>query len=92
LTAPLPPARAVSRASTRPSGQSVATETSVAPRSPANSTRPASAERPRKDATGHGASLTNPYGELILDAFNAERPATGAGAASPADGLRGPVP
>ena len=91
LTAPLPPARTVSRASTRPSGQSVATETSVAPRTPANSARPASAERPRKDATGHGASLTNPYGELILDAFNAERPATGAGAASPADGLRGPA-
>ena len=91
LTAPLPPARPVSRASARPSGQSVAAETSVAPRTSANSAPPASAERPRKDATGHGASLTNPYGELILDAFNAERPAASAGAASLADGLRGPA-
>jgi uncharacterized protein YcbK (DUF882 family) len=91
LTAPLPPARPVLRASARPSGQSVATETSVAPRTPASSARPASAERPRKDATGHGASLTNPYGELILDAFNAERPAAGAGAAPLTDGLRGPA-
>jgi uncharacterized protein YcbK (DUF882 family) len=91
LTAPLPPARPVLRASARPSGQSVATETSVAPRTPASSARPASAERPRKDATGHGASLTNPYGELILDAFNVARPAAGAGAASLPDGLRGPA-
>jgi hypothetical protein len=92
LTAPLPPARAVSRASARPSGQSVAAETSVAPRTPAKSAPPASAERPRKDATGHGASLTNPYGELILDAFNAQRPAAAAGAASLPYGLRGPAP
>jgi uncharacterized protein YcbK (DUF882 family) len=91
LTAPLPPARAVSRASARPSGQSVASETSVASRTPAKSAPPASAERLRKDATGHGALLTNPYGELILGAFNAERPAPGAVEASSPDGLRGPV-
>jgi len=91
LTAPLPPARPVLRASARPSGQSVAAETSVAPRTPANSAPAASAEHPRKDTTGHGASLTNPYGELILDAFNVARPAAGAGAASLPDGLRGPA-
>jgi hypothetical protein len=91
LTAPLPPVRPVPRASARPSAQNVAGETSVAPpRISGNSAPSASAERPRKDAPGHGASLANPYGELILDAFNAERPAAGAGGDSLfADGLRG---
>jgi uncharacterized protein YcbK (DUF882 family) len=91
LTAPLPPARPAPRASARPSAQNVAGETSVAPsRISGNSAPPASAERPRKDAPGHGASLANPYGELILDAFNAEHPSAGAGGDSLfADGLRG---
>jgi hypothetical protein len=75
LTAPLPPARPVPRASARPSAQNVAGETSVA----RNSAASASADRARKETPGHGASLENPYGELILDAFNTQRPATGAG-------------
>ena len=89
LTAPLPPARPVPRASARPSAQNVAGETSVAPtRISGNSA--ASAERARKETPGHGASLENPYGELILDAFNAQRPTAGAGDNGLfADGLRG---
>jgi uncharacterized protein YcbK (DUF882 family) len=92
LTAPLPPARPVVRASARPLAQNVAGETSVAPpRVSGNSAPSASAERARKDALGHGASLANPYGELILDAFNMQRPATGAGDNGLfVDGLRGP--
>jgi hypothetical protein len=92
LTAPLPPARPVPRASARPFVQNVA-DTSVAPpRISGNSAPSASAERARKDAPGHGASLANPYGELILDAFNVQRPASGAGDDGLfADGLRGPA-
>jgi len=91
LTAPLPPARPVPRASARPSAQNVAGETSVAPpRISGNSAPSASAERARKETPGHGASLENPYGGLILDAFNAQRPAPGAGDIGLfADGLRG---
>ena len=91
LTAPLPPSRAVPRASARPSAQNVAGETSIAPaRISANSAPSAPAERARKDTPGHGASLANPYGELILDAFNAEHaPAPPTENGLFADGLRG---
>jgi uncharacterized protein YcbK (DUF882 family) len=86
LTAPLPPARP---AAARPSVRSVGGETSVAPQRISGNSAP-SAERARKDAAGHGALLSSPYGELILDAFNSERPAAGAGGDSLfADGLRG---
>jgi uncharacterized protein YcbK (DUF882 family) len=90
LTAPLPPARPVARASARPSAQNLAGETSVAPPRISGNSAPSPAERARKETPGHGASLANPYGGLILDAFNAEH-----AAAAPADnglfadGLRG---
>jgi uncharacterized protein YcbK (DUF882 family) len=87
LTAPLPPARPVPRASARPSAQNLAGETSVAPPRISGNSAPSPAERTRKDTPGHGASLTNPYGELILDAFNTA--ATPADNGLFADGLRG---
>jgi uncharacterized protein YcbK (DUF882 family) len=86
LNAPLPPVRPTARGLAKSSGQQALAETSVAPaRTPPS---PPSADRSRKDAAGHGASLTNPYGGLILDAFNAERPAS-ASAGTMVDGLRG---
>jgi len=89
LTAPLPPARPLLHVSAKTSGQSAAGESSVAPpRTLANSTPSPSAERPRKEAPGHGASLANPYGELILNAFNA-RPPAAVTSASLGEGLRG---
>jgi hypothetical protein len=76
LSAPLPPPRpAPSRSA----------ETSIAPRTVA----PSPTEHARKDAPGHGASLSSPYGDLILDAFNASPPVESVGATRLADGLRG---
>ncbi len=90
LTAPLPPARPTLRPPVKPAGREADGGTSVAPtRTSASASTATSAERSRKEAPGHGASLTNPYGELILDAFNVQPPAPSADAPSSVDGLRG---
>jgi uncharacterized protein YcbK (DUF882 family) len=82
LTAPLPPARPGRIFLLKGPDSDKPVEVSSAPRA---QQKRASGERPRRD----GASLTNPYGDLFLDAFNAPAPVSASGPDALAEGLRG---